>query len=95
MYCLILICLRVDFKFFKNEKKNFIYWFNGLMVLGLINFNSVEESEAQGFNYESVQSITVNGLKVCVVTTCTTTNGSDCTTPGAKSRTCVDLLEIM
>ena len=66
-----------------------------VLGLGLINFNSVEESEAQGFNYESVQSITVNGLKVCVVTTCTTTNGSGCTTPGAKSRTCVGLLEIM
>jgi hypothetical protein len=71
--------------------------FIGLMTLGLvsINFNSVEESEAQGFNYESVQSFTLNGLKVCVVTKCTNTNGSDCTTPGAKSRVCIDVIGIL
>ena len=71
--------------------------FIGLMTLGLvsINFNSVEESEAQGFNYESVQSFTLNGLKVCVVTKCTNTNGSDCTTPGAKSRSCVAVIGLV
>lgn len=66
-----------------------------VLGLGLINFNSVEESEAQGFNYESVQTMSVHGLKVCFVTSCTNTNGSDCTTPGAKSRTCVGLIEIL
>ncbi len=66
-----------------------------VLGLGLINFNSVEESEAQGFNYESVQSFTLNGLKVCVVTKCTNTNGSDCTTPGAKSRVCIDVIGIL
>tara|TARA_B110000967_G_C18855411_1_gene546960 strand:- start:1580 stop:1813 length:234 start_codon:yes stop_codon:yes gene_type:complete len=71
--------------------------FIGLMTLGLvsINFNSVEESEAQGFNYESVQTMSLHGLKVCFVTKCTNTNGSDCTTPGAKSRVCIDVIGIL
>lgn len=50
-----------------------------------------KKAEAQGFNYETTQTVTWNSIsKFCIVATCTRTHGSDCTMPGSKTRVCID-----
>ena len=61
------------------------------LVVFLCSMFTTQKIEAQGFNYQTTNTAEwVSTSKLCIVATCTTTSGSDCTMPGSKTRICID-----
>ena len=61
------------------------------IVIVLVSLCSLS-GQSQGFNYETKATIEWRGTgKVCIVTTCTGTQGDNCDTPGSAFRDCFEL----